>query len=1556
MFLGIVNILSGQEMVIKASDSPVKFGDTGAHLKLKDSLETMPDTVEAMVSMESEWTILKADGSMAGLTVQSELTDVPDETLNYAGKTIEAGEYFSFKNSFDVNIPEIYDMDDVALEFWFYNPNEAVTVGTYGENQLELTSSGTHDNEEIRWMFNSDHMGFQKGWNHIYLPLSSYMYQTGVFDFSSVNFIRLYGVHNTQSTAVNYIISDIKLVICQEAEKEEWVVVSKEVLESALEDGEYLETYITTSGDTTNHGTNDGPQAGMTVYNLSKEAVGYQHATPFDLSSYGAGRLAISFWIYSSVELTSGVLELTSSGTMDSNEVCWYLKDMEITPGQWNYIELPLASGTTRGTAIDVANINYFRYHSLTQATNTTIRISEITLFAPDEIVYPAYETNSTDVVTEYTGTDTDVGEVPTTDRKFYKIANSLSGKVWKQSTGTIRNGATVTNGTPCSMNFSDYDRKDVALSFWYYTSGTTFSGRIELTSAATIAQSSENARVALQFNQLEATKGWHYVEVPLDNSNVSQSSQLIVEKDSVSTDNIVFDMSNIDYLRIYFNTQDEGTIIISDITLKLSDAATESGTLGTVGSVLQPYATGNVGTPVTKETTINDESISDGVPYSLITVTENNNPNVTCALLNTVVDVEAYDESGLALSFWIHSEYGGNLPNGQIEVSSSLNADKQEKIYNTANIALEPGWNHILLPFSLLNTNQNNGEARAEGYDYTAIKRVRFYIAAGENYNREFGITDFQIVPLNEICTSEEVHKTTDSIVFSNVSGDLDDGSYELSVSKEGYPTLVYGRKAYTLEEDIRTGEAVTIRIVSRNGVISFYKDGTLCAARSLATDATVDVKKNYCIAADAGGKICLSLYVEDATRLRTDTNCDFVAIELGSAGKCDYNEYEWRVKNSDLVTGWNDLELSFSDVYRVQNNTTPDWKNINWFRIYGSVTEAVVVKVDNVYAQNSVGKKTILSCDDTDNLEVITATGNTFSVENGAFQCKNIAGDLQQWWGVTMEQTVDISNYAESINRMYGSIGSVSVSAGDDILGAWTMTGDIEDTSMNIEDTSGNGNTAVWYSTDTFTSEFYTNASEMAANGNRPEKAGYVFAGWYSAASCKRAEAYRAAGSIPSTGAYAKFVDDLILSVKAQAKLNPKTKAVGASTDIRFVTTLDSLDYGYVGFKIQINGGNVFDYEAEGERTYNVYTSLTYVSDDAGTLSVTPSEVCAPKSLYFKACTLTDFLFNSDYDVEVTVTPYWETLDGTTVLGTASTYCVNDLRGGSSSQRRILVASDIHLTDKAYYGVSDEIRVQKFIDDLKAEYEKEPFEELILLGDYSLDYWVDGGTYCQNGQYGSDKVSTTKTLYDTYLSQLKDLNIPIYMIAGNHEQYVESDNDSDILSWYDITSQKRTGYTVCGDYLFIMSDTYQVTSVPTTDNDGTYTPADVNYIQSIMDKYPEKKVFLCAHYFNESKESEAFNTLIDDERVLGLVAGHIHRSTVEAYGNKKILYTGNYSYHRDDKVTLTNANWGFREFILNKNEMESNYIMPAYSIEVNGTTYAEEEMKSDTYTSSWK
>lgn len=252
---------------------------------------------------------------------------------------------------------------------------------------------------------------------------------------------------------------------------------------------------------------------------------------------------------------------------------------------------------------------------------------------------------------------------------------------------------------------------------------------------------------------------------------------------------------------------------------------------------------------------------------------------------------------------------------------------------------------------------------------------------------------------------------------------------------------------------------------------------------------------------------------------------------------------------------------------------------------------------------------------------------------------------------------------------------------------------------------------------------------------------------------------------------------------------------------------------------------------------------------------------------------------------------------------------------------QKRIMLASDIHLCHIDWLGVKAEDRVQKFINDLKAEYEKQPYEALLLLGDYSLDHWK----WQTKGSYIAEGISNTKRFVDEYLSQLKALSIEIRMIAGNHEQYGEE-------LYHKLTGYHREDVYVTDDWLFILMDAYKGGLDPTEHHDGVYTGADMKFIKKQLTAYPDKKVIICSHYIEPWKDCEEFKALLREDRVICLFAGHTHKSEIwhmeEEYGFKKTIFTGQYG-ELNHKL-MTKSMWGFRELIITDRYVESNYITP--------------------------
>lgn len=176
-------------------------------------------------------------------------------------------------------------------------------------------------------------------------------------------------------------------------------------------------------------------------------------------------------------------------------------------------------------------------------------------------------------------------------------------------------------------------------------------------------------------------------------------------------------------------------------------------------------------------------------------------------------------------------------------------------------------------------------------------------------------------------------------------------------------------------------------------------------------------------------------------------------------------------------------------------------------------------------------------------------------------------------------------------------------------------------------------------------------------------PKKDGYVFAGWYTGVTeeAKDSTATPISTDTISGSAWAKFVPEEVLSVKAQVSHDITSVSENQTVKLRLVTTVDSMRYNEIGFKIKFNG-------SETENTYGsqeVYKEITVADDYGRKWTETPSDAFHKASIRFATVKITGFTESLFTTYELAVTPYWITKDGTTVTGV--------------SRNRILVSDDL-------------------------------------------------------------------------------------------------------------------------------------------------------------------------------------------------------------------------------------------------------------------------------------
>ena len=189
------------------------------------------------------------------------------------------------------------------------------------------------------------------------------------------------------------------------------------------------------------------------------------------------------------------------------------------------------------------------------------------------------------------------------------------------------------------------------------------------------------------------------------------------------------------------------------------------------------------------------------------------------------------------------------------------------------------------------------------------------------------------------------------------------------------------------------------------------------------------------------------------------------------------------------------------------------------------------------------------------------------------------------------------------------------------------------------------------VTYATEEATAVYcnWSVVSECRKSGKAPVPEGMegrVFAGWYEDDACTDPLEFHKTAE----GAYAKFVDAEVLTARAQ--LTKNTEAYWARTGLRLLTSVDSLNYESVGFRVEING------KVQTLISKTVYKTVSSYTKN-NTEKYTADEVFSSESKYFMTVEI-DRVPNSVFGETITVTPLWKTSDGIVVTGQTRTFTV--------------------------------------------------------------------------------------------------------------------------------------------------------------------------------------------------------------------------------------------------------------------------------------------------------
>ena len=256
-------------------------------------------------------------------------------------------------------------------------------------------------------------------------------------------------------------------------------------------------------------------------------------------------------------------------------------------------------------------------------------------------------------------------------------------------------------------------------------------------------------------------------------------------------------------------------------------------------------------------------------------------------------------------------------------------------------------------------------------------------------------------------------------------------------------------------------------------------------------------------------------------------------------------------------------------------------------------------------------------------------------------------------------------------------------------------------------------------------------------------------------------------------------------------------------------------------------------------------------------------------------------------------------------------ATYTLN------SEFKRLLLVTDIHHCHGRWYEEDSERRMDLLCRSLQEEYERRPYDAILALGDYSLDFWAwnEGGSYLWD-----PPISNTEIFVKTYVPQMPT---DIYMIPGNHEQYGEQ-------TWQSITGRPREYVIIYGDWVFVMLDTFAGQLDPTVNHDGCYTGINTRLLSQVLEDHPGTKIVLCAHDLYIGRESEEARTLVLENRsIVCAFAGHTHRDNTlilpDSWRNLPVFYCGDFSYSESRQKE---KNWGWRTLDLSRNAISTEYV----------------------------
>lgn len=702
----------------------------------------------------------------------------------------------------------------------------------------------------------------------------------------------------------------------------------------------------------------------------------YKFSTVKIPEKYTKNDLALTFWVYWKPSVSGtpfnlySYIELTSSGTSDSQELCWGTDRSEfknMTEG-WNQIVLPFAGASVTGGDINLSNINFSRIWGDTRADylatcdyelrftsfkiialteeeegTTEDKVTSWSLGLPGDPRTKIVATSQADgalyeiidrVTASNPGVTTAEDEatygVPAGTKYIggtvdaYDIVDATTGEVTGQGGGNL--GFTekkLYNDDVVSVP-SKYATDDLALVFWMYSStgGLGVDGKsfeLELTSAL----KSDNSEIHWSsshsaFQNVKA--GWNLIVLPFSTAAAMNGSTG------------PFDPSKINYSRLHGSgtVTEDVTIYFSEMSIvalpTVDDAFDlEYWSLGVNDRVRTDYGM------VAKNGTVTaSEAIAYNMPNGLKwyggTVNVGGRFGLNGDWMNEFILPKGdYTTADLDLVFWLYTSTGKLDGSTWYLELSNAGGDNRELYWMQNHAAfsnLQVGWNKIVLPFST---------GRAEGADPITlelpIKYTRLWSTGAVTEEVDLYFTEFFIAahddPDHQIVDG---HETWELVNFG-----VENGNWDKAVRTFGNVWTNDGTNALQPADG-----TVYMKVTpAAEGRTTVTTGGETKEAWKAGFDVSVGKGMNppAISSMHTMNDLVFSfwMYVPDASLVPTDI-VEMPNFELTSDGNADGAELEYKTLFAGgLKDGWNYIEMPLS---KMSAKATFDLYNINYVR----------------------------------------------------------------------------------------------------------------------------------------------------------------------------------------------------------------------------------------------------------------------------------------------------------------------------------------------------------------------------------------------------------------------------------------------------------------------------------------------------------------------------------------------------------------------------------------------------------------------------------------------